>query len=300
MPSIKEGFERLLSATLKLDDTQAAALYTDADRETLTDDAVEKLEGLFAKHIDTVKTSVKSDGEEQFKYGERKANDEWRKAVKALGIKTDKKDAAGILSDLMATRGSTTLTEDDLKKHPSYLSLEQELLKAKESAEEAVKAAIAQKDAEHQRDRINARVREQAETFLMTMKPVLSKDPAKAKNQLAVYLNEVTSHQYQVDDSADNAFLLLDKSGKRLEDKLGHPVKPQDIWKDIGNKYYDFETTTERSALGNPDKGGAAKKPVTVELPKDPDERAAVLFKINRDPSVTPEQRAEILKAAQA
>jgi hypothetical protein len=299
MPTPKEAFERLLSTTLKMDADAVAALYTDADRETLADDATDKVLAKYTEHIESVRSSAVADKEEQFKFGERKAHKEWRETVKALGVKSDKKDPKDVLAELLALKGTAEVTEDAVKLSPVYRNLETEFVKLKDGVDQTIQEKLAAKDAEHQRDRILSQVGQEAETFVLGRKPILSKDPLKAKNQLRPFIEEVKGFSYQVEDNGGNrAFLLIDQSGKRLEDKLGHPLKYTDKWNEIADKYFDFEQSTERSTAGDPDKG--TNKAITVELPKDPNERADFLFKVQRDPTIPKEKVNEILKAAAA
>lgn len=300
MPNNKEFVERLLSTTLKWDKDAVAALYTDADRETLADDAPDKVLAAYSEHLDTVRQDASGDKDEQFKFGERKTNDAWRKAVKALGVKTDKKEPSEVLAELMAIKGSTVeITEDVVKKHPAYLNLETEHVNLKNGMEQTLAEKLAAKDAEHTRERMLSQVIETAEAQLLGMKPILSKDPTRAKNQRLPFIQELRSLNYQaLEGNGDSPFLLLDNEGKRLNDKLGHPVKFTDKVKEIGEKYFDFEAGEQRSNMGDPDKGTSNKSMGVV--PKDPTERADFLYKIANDPTISKERREEVLRAVAA
>lgn len=297
MPSPKEVLERLLPATLKWGEDAVAALYTDADRETLADDAADKILVAFSEHIESVR---KETAEEQFKFGERKAHKDWRDTVKALGVKSDKKDPKDVLSELMNVKGSPEVNDDVVKKHPAYLGLEQEFLGLKNGMEQTIQEKLAAKDAEHQRERTNAQVRDMARKFLLELKPILPKDPKKAEAQIQPYLDKVISYNYQpLEGNAESPFLLLDNEGKRLNDKLGHPVKPIDKFRELAEERFDFETAEKRTSAGDPG-NGAVKGADKLELPADPTLKAKMLFELQTDPTATQEKVAEVLKMATA
>jgi len=273
-----------------MDEVAVAALLNEADRELYNDDAPEVFAKEFAAHLETVK---KSSYDEGFQTSERKVNKEWRDAGKALGVKSDKKDAKDFLSDLIGIKGNVEVTEDVVKKSPLFIQLEQENLGLKNGFDTKIKEAIDAKDAEYQRERTLSLVTEKADEFLLSLKPILSKDPLKAKNQRKPFHDELRSLNYQVLDSDQNSFLMLDQSNKRLEDKFGHPVKFTDQMKVIAEKYFDFEQGEQRSSAGDPAKGTA--KTSTVALPTDPKELQKFLFNAQNDPNMKPEQLTALL-----
>jgi hypothetical protein len=140
-------------------------------------------------------------------------------------------------------------TDDDVKIHPLYRDLEKRY-----------QTDLAKKDSEMQEEiQVNEQEFEKKETWNKVKKlakiraderqPILYTDRVKAENQLEKLLfDELKTQNYKVEN---DDVLMLDAEGKRIEDKLGHPVTFSKFVDNVLDSNFEFPKAEERQSGGN-------------------------------------------------
>jgi hypothetical protein len=299
MPDYKEALLGLLSAAYQMDEQGVASLHKEDG--VLVDDAIDRLKALDEAKVVKLRGDVEALKKEQFQFGERRASEKWEKAIKAHGVKSETLGPKLLDEFIAAKAAKPELTDEVVKTLPIYRDLESKYTLAVQEQETKVQEAIKARDAEFHRERTLSEVTDYAYGVAQALKPVgLPKDPTKARAFLSPVFEALKTNSYQVqkDDNGKSTFLPLKADGGRLEDKHGHQKGLDALVTELVTSIYDIEQGEQRSSMGNPDKG--TNKAITVELPKDPNERADFLFKVQRDPTIPKEKVNEILKAAAA
>lgn len=266
MEELKNLLVGFVSKTLKLDETAVASELFESDGDTLKvkENALTYLTGLDAQRVKQFNDAAKT----KFQDGYQKAKKEERSAFESeirekFGIQSDK-IGLDLIEDVVSTaaKAPADVTDEVVKKHPSFIKRERELLAEKENAIKEIN------------DRI--RLDKNTETFLgksidylkSELKPVLPADEKKAKNQINLFMGILKNIKHDVLENGD--ITLLNPDGSRMEDAHGHPVDWKEHVKTLAGDYFDFDQSSGRSAGRNPagggqggQGGGAVKKPAT-------------------------------------
>lgn len=295
MENIKELLTGVLSETLNIDENGVASLFNEDG--TIKDTAKQTILDWDAIRVKELKSSEKKTA---FDDGYKKANSEvlakFENDFKTkTGFKSEKKGMDLIL-DYATQKQSTEggLTEDAVKKHPLYLSLQEE-------KESAVKEALTQGEEKlnqfqtelKKKDTFNAVAKKALEIF-HSAKPILSSDPIKAKKQEELFIKELKAFDYEIQDGER---IVILKDGKVLENKQGFAFKFDDLVKNTANEYFDFQAAGNKQNAGNGGgQGGNKAGTFNFEVPKNDEEYAKAVT----DTSKTIEERQAIDAAYQA
>lgn len=296
MPELKEAFIGLLSSAYEMDEQGVASLFNEDG--VPVDDISERLKELDVNRVTKLRNGVDAQKQEQYKFGERKAHEAWEKALKAHGVKSDKRGPE-LIDDLIAMKSPKAEVNDEVvKTHPLFRNLEAERDLFKANGEKALEDARKEWDATFQRERTLSDVTKYGVELAKSLKPVgLPKDPAKQDAFLMPLVSKLQSLSYQEQDlNGKRTFLPLKKDGGRLEDQHGNQVKLETYIKDTVGSIWDLEQGSERQSAGDPNKGAGTA--TTVDIPTDPTARAKFMFDLQRDPSFPKEKIAQILEQA--
>ena len=249
----KKSDDGKLDKTKLKDDALKGLLAKDKERVTALKGKEVDETALFDKAYDKALAKVNTKLEKQL--------------VKDYGVEIGDRKLPELLKHVIETKstskkGDKELTDDDVKKHPVYLSLEK--AKAKEVADltEGHTKEIDTLKATHAKGETLSGVKKQVATAFTKLKPVLSKDATKAANQVARFSNQFDSYDYE--KQTDGSYLVL-KDGKRLEDGHGNPITLDKLVSEKAEAEYDFEAQGEKESAGNEGGGGDATKVPTNE-----------------------------------
>jgi len=210
------------------------------------------------------------------------------------GYKSDKKGLDLILeyAGSIQTKDGA-ITEDAIKKHPLYLSLQEEKETAVKDALTQGEEKLNQFQTEIKKKETFNSVAQKALEIFHSAKPVLSSDPIKAKKQEELFLRELKAFDYELQGER----IVVLKEGKVYENQNGHPLKFDDLVKTTANDYFDFHAADKKQNAGNGGNQGDNKKTTfTFDVPKD----AAEYAKAISDPNKSLEERQAIDAAFQA
>lgn len=297
MPDIKEVFEGFLSKTLNIDATGAAELYNSDG--TVKDDTLTSLLQKDADRVKSLKPDTTKLANEQYKKGVREAMEKFESEFKdETGFSSEKRGVELVLEYAASIKSKAgdgkTLTDDDVKRHPAYIAMADKLKKEKEEAVGVVKKELDDFKSDLTKKETFSKVSSKAEALFDSLKPILSKDPVKAKRQKEDFINKLKGYEYEI--QGDRIVVL--KDGKALEDDHGHAVAFDKIVKETAEQYYDFQVTDDRSGTGNgtdkdknPD--GTLKRKIEVKVPQNEKEYIAALT----DPKTSVEEKTAIKEA---
>ena len=193
----------------------------------------------------------------------------WKKAQKETLDKAEKllKEAAGIdldgetfdekvrkfvdITNQKASKNKGAINDDDVKKHPLFLSLEQKATKFDEvlKEKEAIKTEFESFKNNIIRESKISKVNSIIETEIEKLNLNLDKDPVRRKNQVKLIAKEVVNIADDWEESENNFFAI--KGGKRIENAQFTPKTVADLTKEISLQYFQPLAQTSKGAAGN-------------------------------------------------
>jgi len=285
----------LLSTTLKMDNGQIEELLNE---EGATEESVSaKLKEMDAQRVATLKM-ISADSKEGFNQGYAKAKKEEREKFEAelraeYGIDSQNTGIDLIKDIISANAGgsgaSGQVTEDDVKKHPAFLSMERTFKKQIEDLNTEHTNKLTEIEAANKRNETFHGVRQKAVDLLATLNPVESQNPNVASNLRNTFVNSLKDYDFE--QQPDGTFLVL-KDGKRYDDAHGHAIAFEDIVKQVAGNYYEFQSNSGGSNGGNENKGGQGAAGVAKTFKTEEEAQAYA-----RDSSVPLAERMAALAA---
>lgn len=264
-----------LSKTLKVDAEDLATLYNEAG----------DLTGLqIAYDADALRIKKQSeDRTSQYNRGLKEAATKFEKEIKTkYEVESDLVGVelvdSIVLSRVEETKGATK----DITKHPEMLRARADWEKEQKKRDDGWQEKLDAKDKEFTRAILLDKVKSKGLMLLDELNPILNEEPQKAAQWKQVFLNDLTSNNFQ---EHDNDFIVLDKEGNPLKDAHGYDRKFKEFHKEIADKYFSYQKAEARSSAGNKDSTGE-----TAGMPKNDDDAEKEL----RDPNITPKRRIEI------
>lgn len=284
----KEVLTGLLSTAYQMDESGVASLYNEDG--SLKDDALDNLKKVDAERIQKLKPDTKKFFDDGYKKATSESLTKYEQSIQeAFKIKSDKKGVE-LISEIISAQAKangTDLNEDAIKKHPLYISTVDRLSKEKEDAIKAEAEKLTQFKTEIEKEKTFNSVAEKAMGIFTGLKPILSQDAGKAKNQLADFVDKLKSYEYQYD--SENDLIVVLKDGKVLEDKHGHRIPFEKVVKETAEKYYDFHVTDPKNSPGNGKEKNSNQKGSILEAPKN----SAEFTKTLGDSSISAKDRLE-------
>ena len=267
MPDILKDFA---VKSLNLTDEQFAAILYADDKTTVKETALTELLALDSERVKTLKAVNKDDLTKMHDTGYKKAQAElmpkFEQSLKdEFGVSESNSQGIELVKEIIAKISKdTNLDDDKVKLHPLYVQLEKKLGTdyVAKAEYDAVKGEFDGYKNHVEKEKVHAVVLTDAIRVFRELKPVLSKDPAKAMNQETDFRDKLKSFEYEVQQDGSH---IIKIDGKRLENAQGHPVLFKDFVKTQADKYFDFEVQGGKSNAGNEGggSGGSGKMPTT-------------------------------------
>jgi hypothetical protein len=259
--------------SLNLTDVQIAEiLYSDAEKTTIKENAMEELLRLDSERVKALKAASKDELTFMHDKGYKKAQGEtaakFEQSLKdEFGVTESKAQGTELVKEIIAKISATTQLDDDkVKLSPLYIQLEKKL-----GSEYVAKADFDRINEEYngykstvEKEKVLSVVISDALRAFRELKPVLPKDANKALNLEADFLGKLKAFEYEV--QADGSHIIK-IDGKRYENAQGHPVQFKDFIKTQADKYFEFEVQGEKGNGGNDNGGGtgSVKVPTSKE-----------------------------------
>lgn len=280
-----------LAKTLNKPEDAVASLFNEDG--SVKDNAISELTSWDANRVKSLKDKDQLTFDNGYKKAQGEVLTKQEKKLKETFALDTESTGDELISELKIAVASKNpigeITEDVIKKHPAYLSLEKAKAKEVKEAKESADQKINEFTAEQTRKERFAQVAEKALEIVQSKNPILPSDAAKAKRRLTVdVVDPLKGYDYEI--NGDEIVIL--KDGKRLEDAHGHPVKFEDHVLNTASQSLDFKTLEDRqspNAKPNP----AAGKNTPAFVPKNEADYQSYLAKTD----VTPAEKTAVIKA---
>jgi hypothetical protein len=271
MSKFKAIITGLLTTALQQVPEELAELLEKSDENEI--DEKEVLRIFREKDKERVSGLKKTAHDDGYKKAEKKIKSEVEDLLKSKFEVDSDKQGEELIEEILETAGKKSdgkkggeVTEDVVKKHPAYLSLESQLKKQEKSIKDQYEQKIQELQKQFSREKTGATVSNKALEIFEGLNPVLSTDAAKAANQKRTFVSRFTSMDWE---NVDGEFYAIGEDGKRKEDEHGHAITLTKLVKAEAEQLYDFKAASERSSPGEKDKGkDDGKSAYAGKLPK--------------------------------
>lgn len=236
-------------------DQYAELVFTKSDEENaepiFKDTALDDLLEANALKIKTIKDST----QEQFDKGYSKGKAETMKTFEnqlkeELDFKSDLKgvELVKAYAESIRKEKPDKPTDDQVKKHPLYIELEQKAQKEKEEAVQAVKDEYEDfKTNVTKKEKMSA-VNSKAWNIVAQLNPVI--DGLPGENQKKSFFNALGIYDYEENNGT---FIVTDpnKNNERVEDSQGNAKKFEALVTEKAQEFFVFSKQSGQSSSGN-------------------------------------------------
>lgn len=265
------------------DDAVATAALLDADKD----------------RVSTLTTKPGQTFQDGFKAAKKEVLSSFEKEVKAkYGVDTDVTGVELIEAVVKAkagTPGGKGLTDDDVKKHPVYQSLESKLTTSLNDKEKEWETKFNAREQELTKAQTLAKAKAKVLEELEAMKPVLSSNATIAQNLKDTFANQFAEYDFEFQGDR----IVVMKDGKVFEDAHGNSAKLSDLVKAKAPLYFEFQKSNGGANAGNSNDGGQggntdpAAYPAGINKPANLED----LQKIVYDEKIPLEDRNKVMAA---
>lgn len=254
---MKNEFMGFLSKTLNLENEQLAELlYKKSDDGTLTDEltenALDTLLSLDAERVSKLKPDTKGIFDNGYRKAQAEVSQAWEKRIREkFGVDADLQGDA--ILDAIASKHAEPGKQKEVKTHPEYIALEQQMRKALEEKEAEMSAQIEAVKSGFVKEQTWSQVQKSIRENVLGLNPVLPGDKAKADRMLDLFIaGNFSDLDYQPTD--DGNFVPI-RGGERVVNAHGHAKMLADLVKEKAADYFDFAAQPPAGNAGN--KNGA-------------------------------------------
>lgn len=276
-----------LSRAYKLDDGKLAELLKDGEDGITEDDAITALLELDSTRVATIKKATDTTGKFQEGYAKAKKEERenFEKEIRErFGIESDT-TGVDLIDEIVTAKAEKggkkgEVTEDDVKKHPVYQTLETRYKKDIKAKDDEWQAKLTEVETKYKSENTFSTVKSKALTLLDGLKPVLPGNPEIASNQKQWFIGALKDYQFEIQDG-DRVVVM--KDGKVVEDGHGNSLDFTDLVKTTASKFFEFQKNNGGSNAGNSNEqapaggGGGGDYPAGVKKPTNLDELSAIL-----------------------
>jgi len=281
-----------LGKTLNIAPEQVAdILYKKADdgkhTDQLNESALQSLLAADAARVQKLKgdTDTKTVFDNGYKKGQSEALTKMEKSLREkAGVESDK-TGEDLVLEVLSKVGKSQLSEDQIKLHPLYLSLESKAKAELETIKAESDKRVQEVQTGYQREKTLSAVKSKARDIFTALSPILSANPTVAANQIDEFLQKFESFGYE--NNGDD--WVVKNGDKRLEDAHSNPISFASLVKMEAEKRFDFQKQPPAGNAGNKNEPGQNGN---FAVPKNADEYARAIFAAN-----TPEERLTIQTA---
>jgi len=231
-----------MSTLYKMDDEGAPT-------EDLAEGLFDKLATLDAERVRSLKgVSNPTALQDQYKRGIKEGREVLEKALREQYGVDSTATGADLVADIVAAKASPTVTEDQVKIHPLYLTVERNAKATTDAVRAELEGKIAEIELGFKRTNTLSVVQEKALNKLSELRPVLPANQLVAQTQQKMFASQFNNYDYEIEASGD---ILVLKDGKRVEDQHGHPVPFNDLVAQTAATMFEFQKQDARASGGN-------------------------------------------------
>jgi hypothetical protein len=257
MSKFKQILTGLLGTAYGMSTDEIAELLDKSDEEQI--DEKEVLSTLKEKDKTRISGLKKTSFDDGYKKAESKEKSTLEKKLKEKFSVESDKVGDELIDEVFEAAQKTPgneggepakITDDAVKKHPVFLSMESNLQKQLKEQKTTFEKQLTDKEAEYSQKQVFDSISKKAIALFESWNPILSADANKAANQRTFLIEKLKGIDYEMVEDQ----IILNKDGKLLEDGHGNKITFEKYVRDTAEQFFDFKTATERSAPASGEK----------------------------------------------
>lgn len=156
-------------------------------------------------------------------------------------------DAKGIdlIEEYVSKNVKTTLTTDDVRKHPSYIELERNSIKRADY--EKLQGEYETYKKQLDREKVMSKVHHKALDILEKLNPVIEDNPRVAERRKQIFLQEFDKFDYEFDSD----YIIPVKEGKRIQDDHANAIGFETLVRTAAENNFTLNKQQYRQSAGN-------------------------------------------------
>lgn len=195
-----------------------------------------------------------------------------------------------IVQKHVADQGGKQLTDDEVKRHPLFLDLEERRQKEIKEVEETWTSKYNELNTSIERGRKLETIKTKANEVLSGLNPILPTNEIARQNQLKNFFSVLENLDYQVEEDKGRIVILQD--GSPLVDQHNNVISFDSFVKEKAQSFWDFK---EHNGGGNNSGAGSSGSGSgnSFIVPKNLDELTAFI----NDPNKSAEEKEQVALA---
>lgn len=276
--TILAGF---LSGTLKMDNTGIANIL---DGENKTEESViAEILGLDKTRIAAVQADAKKDDlsfQDRYAKTKKEVLEAFEQGLKDTYGITSNNTGTNLVAEIVKTNLEASgkggeLSEDDIKKTPTFIAMSNEYKSQLTAKEKEHTDKIAEIENNQKRESSQSKAKERALNYLESLNVVKPTNQNLAAKTQENFLREIAGYDFDFVDGTDEPIVTL--NGKTIDDGHGHPKGFKEILDSITTSYYDLPGNHGGQNGGNQNNPGGNGK----SLPKFKSQKEADEYMLN-------------------
>lgn len=235
------------------------------------EDALDSLLKMESEKIQRVKKDSVDVG---FNNGYKKAQAETlsdfeNKFKNKFGFNSEQK-GIDLVEEYISKNTKTTLTTDDVRKHPSYIELERNSVRRSDFEKLQTEYEGYRKQLE--KEKVMNRVNTKALEILEKLNPVIEDNPRVAQKRKEIFLKEFEKYDYEFDSD----YIIPVKEGKRVQDDHANAIGFETLVRNFAENNFTLNKQQYRQSAGN---DGSASGGKYLDVPRTEREYMEALAK---------------------
>lgn len=281
-----------LSRAYNIDEQKFAELENSLDGDNAEDLLTESLAVFDINKVDELKNQVSKAREEAYGRATKEVLTKFEKNLAdTFGLENPSEKGIDLVKAIVqkhvSDQGGKQLTDEEVKRHPLFLDLEERRQKEVREVEQTWTEKYNELNTSIERGRKLEKVKSKANEILSGLNPILPTNEVARQNQLNTFFSVLENMDYQVEEEKGRIVILND--GSPLVDSHNNLISFDSFVKEKAQMYWDFkEHTGGSNSTGAGDGEGSGNNHISI--PKSLEELSDFI----NDPSKTPEEKERV------
>lgn len=175
-----------------------------------------------------------------------------------------------LVEEFISKNTKSNLTNDDVRKHPSYIELERNSVRRSDF--EKLQSEYEGYRKQLEKEKVINRVNGKALEILEKLNPVIEDNPRVAQKRKDMFLKEFEQYDYEFDSD----YVIPVRDGKRIQDDHANAIGFETLVRNVAESYFTLNKQQYRQSAGN-DGGSSGGK--YLDVPRNEREYMEALAK---------------------
>src|SRR5574344_1651530 len=219
----------LLSKAYNIDESKFTDLENSIEGEGKEDALIDSLAAFDVQKVDDLKSQINKAREEGIGRGTKESLTNFeKKLIEAFGLEDSNSKGIDLVKEIVqkhvSDKGGKQLTDEEVKRHPLFLDLEERRRKEIAETEQTWQSKYNELNSSIERNQKLSKVKQKVNEILTGLNPILPTSENARQNQLNQFLSQFESLNYQIEDDKGR-IVILDENGSPLTDNHNNIIQ---------------------------------------------------------------------------